>query len=157
MRLRERLVRFWLRLRGLVAAINPPPSAAPATKLTGVPVFPLPHPDYEVSLNWDSDQEVAPDQPRRRYVVGWIQKKRKPGNDPGDDEDGYDGSCPEQRLYTDKLSQAMSRGPTTATMKLKKGTYQKTHTCAYTDNPFQTISNDGICSQSTSERSQRIS
>lgn len=91
LRVRERIRQLWERLRGLAATTSATPPPQP-DKLAGVPVFPLPRSsDYEVSINWDSDQEVCPHTPRRRYVVGWVQKERKPGNDPGDDEDGYDG------------------------------------------------------------------
>lgn len=53
MRLRESLVRFWARLRGLVAATTPPSPAATPTpnNIAGIPVFPLPRAGYEVSLD----------------------------------------------------------------------------------------------------------
>lgn len=53
MRLRESLVRFWARLRGLVAATTPPPPGPTPTPINieAIPAFPLPRPGYEVSLD----------------------------------------------------------------------------------------------------------
>lgn len=86
MRLIACLRRSWARLRGLLVP-EPTPTPVP-DKLAGIPVFHLPAPGHYIELLWDSDSDVSPHTPRRRHVVGGIQKKCQPSDDSGDDEDG---------------------------------------------------------------------
>lgn len=92
MRLRDILRQLWERLRGLAVPTTPETTSDQPYKLRDIPIFPLPRANYEVSLSWDSESDISPHSDRRRHVVGWVQKKRQSGYDPGDDEDGYDGA-----------------------------------------------------------------